>query len=251
MELFGQAIDKLHTMYVAADPSSRIRSPGPQDTPILQGFTRALSAVLTQGATAETRQIAERTASYLADIARMASAAMGPYLTTIDEINSAFGLGQPTAAVPTTTEGILGEWPMLDREAAVHAWQTGLARYDAAPVENRPEMRAAAELMATALATAVRAGGLDQVDVHQAAWNILVACALGNDQSTWDADAERQMRLGLAVVRRLGTQSPQLGGSGSMPVDFFDDTGNRMLMASALSSTPWSFDVEAWFREGG
>ena len=74
-----------------------------------------------------------------------------------------------------------------------------------------------------------------------------MACALGNDESTWDADAERQMRLALAAVRRLGAQSPQLGGSGKVPVDFFDDTGNRMLMASSLSSSPWSFDVESWF----
>ncbi len=193
--------------------------------------------------------IAKRSASYLADIVRGAGAAVGPYLAAIEEINDAFGTrnGGASVVVPTTTEGILAEWPLLEAGASVAGWCDGIARYDAAPLEDRQEMRAAAELMATGLAFAMRSTESSEVSVPQTAWNILVACALGNDESTRDADAERQMRLALVAVRRLGAQSPQLGGSGKMPVDFFDDTGNRMLMASSLSSSPWSFDVESWF----
>jgi hypothetical protein len=45
LELYAQAIDKLHTMCVIAQRGSRLRDPSEADQPILDGFTTALTAV--------------------------------------------------------------------------------------------------------------------------------------------------------------------------------------------------------------
>ena len=43
-QTYAEAIDKIHTMCVVADRSSRVRAPGPDDQPVLDGFSNALSA---------------------------------------------------------------------------------------------------------------------------------------------------------------------------------------------------------------
>ena len=50
-----------------------------------------------------------------------------------------------------TVEQILAEWTPGPPAADLARWREGMARYDAAPVENRAEMRASAELMCAAL----------------------------------------------------------------------------------------------------
>ena len=60
-------------------------------------------------------------------------------------------------------------------------------------------------------------------------------------------EAERHVRLALAAARRGGFQSTELGGKGTL-AKIFDDRGNQMLMASALSREPWSFSLVEWFN---
>src|SRR6202035_4799055 len=60
---------------------------------------------------------------------------------------------RPAQAAPTgpTVTQVLAEWDSGSPAADVARWREGMARYDAAPVENRAEMRASAELMCVAL----------------------------------------------------------------------------------------------------
>lgn len=68
MEGFATAIDKLHTMYMVASPGSRIRSPGPQDQPILDGFVNSVGAGLSMDLPLD-RTLTEKTLNYLGQIA--------------------------------------------------------------------------------------------------------------------------------------------------------------------------------------
>jgi hypothetical protein len=130
-----------------------------------------------------------------------------------------------------------------------------MARYEAAPIENRAEMRVSAELMCAALTHYLRGDGIiagreSGGALVQTIWNVLVASLFGNDQSTWDAAVERHMRLALAAVRRAGLQPQALGGRGTFD-KIFDDRGNQMLMLAALwqlsSPGPKSFTLSDWF----
>jgi len=151
---------------------------------------------------------------------------------------------------------ILAEWDSGSPAADLARWREGMTRYDGAPLENRAEMRASAELMCAALTHYLRgndifagspemAGGLAQTT-----WNVLVASLLGNDQSTWDAQVERHVRLALAAVRHADLQPESLGGRGVLD-KIFDDQGNQMLMQAALwdlsRSGPKSFTLRDWF----
>jgi hypothetical protein len=159
------------------------------------------------------------------------------------------------SAGPTVTE-ILAEWDPGSPAADLARWRVGMTRYDTAPIENRAEMRASAELMCAALThylqgNNVLAGSPDMTgELTQTIWNVLVASLLGNDQTTWDAEVERHMRLALAATRHAGLQPEALGGRGTFD-KIFDDRGNQTLMQAALwdlsRSGPKSFTLRNWF----
>jgi hypothetical protein len=168
---------------------------------------------------------------------------------------------QPSRAAPAGPAGptvvqILAEWNPGPAAADLARWQEGMARYEAAPVENRAEMRASAELMCAALThyllgSNILVGSPDMNgELIQTIWNVLVASLIGNDQTTWDAEVERHVRLALAAARHAGLQPESLGGRGAID-KIFDDQGNRMLMQAALwnlsSSGPKSFTLHDWF----
>jgi hypothetical protein len=132
-----------------------------------------------------------------------------------------------------------------------------MARYEAAPLENRPEMRASAELMCAGLTHYLQGGdfisdgGSNSGALLQTIWNVLVASLQGNDETTWDAEVEQHMRLALAAARKASLQPEALGGRGTFD-QIFDDRGNQMLMMAALwemhISGPKSFSLRDWFE---
>jgi len=87
LETYGEAVDKIHTMCVVAQPGSRIRQPGPQDQVILDGFNSALVTVLASDPeAAAVPSIVERTVAYLRQIAGEAGSESGRYNTAIESI---------------------------------------------------------------------------------------------------------------------------------------------------------------------
>jgi hypothetical protein len=97
----------------------------------------------------------------------------------------------------------------------------------------------------------ILAGSPDMAgELTQTIWNVLVASLIGNDQTTWDAEAERHVRVALAATRHAGLQPESLGGQGTFD-KMFDDRGNQMLMQAALwdlsKSGPKSFTLSDWF----
>lgn len=89
LQSYGEAVDKIHTMCVMAQPGSRIRQPGPQDQLILDGFNSALAAVLASdpGAGGVSSTV-ERTVAYLHEIAGEAGPESGRYYTAIESIRA-------------------------------------------------------------------------------------------------------------------------------------------------------------------
>lgn len=162
----------------------------------------------------------------------------------------------PAARGGPTVAQILSEWTLGSPAEDLARWREGMARYDAAPVENQAEMRASAELMCAALTHYLQGGnilaGSPDIagELTQTIWNVLVASLIGNDQTTWDAEAERHVRLALAATRHAGLQPEALGGQGTFD-KMFDDRGNQMLMQAALwdlsRSGPKPFTLSGWF----
>jgi hypothetical protein len=162
----------------------------------------------------------------------------------------------PAGSVGPTVGRILAEWTIGQPTADMARWREGMARYDAAPLENRPEMRASAELMCAGLTHYLRGddfisdGRGNSGELLQTIWNVLVASLAGNDQTTWDGEVERHMRLALAAARKASLQPEALGGRGTFD-QIFDDRGNQMLMMAALwemhISGPKSFSLHDWF----
>jgi hypothetical protein len=165
---------------------------------------------------------------------------------------------RPAQAGPVgpTVAQVLAEWDSGSPAADLARWREGMARYDAAPVENRAEMRASAELMCAPLTHYLRgndifAGSPDTAGaLAQTIWNVLVASLLGNDQRSWDTQVERHVRLALTAARHAGLQPESLGGRGTLN-RIFEDQGNQMLMQAALwdisRSGPKSFTLRDWF----
>lgn len=67
-ELYSDAVDKLHTMYVMANPPCAVRKPSPSDALITQGIVSAVGAALAVDPTAPVREMAERSIAYLNEI---------------------------------------------------------------------------------------------------------------------------------------------------------------------------------------
>jgi hypothetical protein len=92
LESYGEAVDKIHTMCVVAQPGSRIRQPGPQDQVILDGFNSALTAVVTSAPDAAgVSSTVERTVAYLHQIAGEAGPESSRYHSAINAIQATYG----------------------------------------------------------------------------------------------------------------------------------------------------------------
>lgn len=267
---FQKAVDLLQTHYCNMEMSER--QPGPADEPILRNFIAALSEIRATRPGAPVRASVREVTHRLRTIATACQdherrpglylgvldelAAIAPDIDTdgifwrnptVDEI-----LGRPNAG--PSVEEVLAEWRLDDAEADLARWAEGMARYDAAELDNRPEIQAAAELMCPPLAHYV-AGQMifedtafrdAEVDLRQTMWNVLVASLFGNDASSWGPEVERRVRLALVATRKSGYQANDLGGSGVFS-PLFEETGSRMLMAAALSPNPAAFDLAQWF----
>lgn len=92
LDTYGTAIDKLHTMCVMADRGSRIRTPGPADQPILDGFNNSLGVVLSDAPKENYASLVQRSASYLREIAAEAGGESGRYLEAANAIESTYSV---------------------------------------------------------------------------------------------------------------------------------------------------------------
>lgn len=70
--------------------------------------------------------------------------------------------------------------------------------------------------------------------------------ALGGVASMAAAAMAPTPMLDNAAARRGGFQPTELGGKGTL-AGIFNDRGNQMLMAAALSPERWSFSLAEWF----
>jgi len=94
LELYGEAIDKIHTMCVVAQPSGRIRSLGAQDQPILDGFNNSLGAALAMDSTADVDRIVEQAMNYLREIAAEGGGGDNRYAAAMSNIDISYRLGR-------------------------------------------------------------------------------------------------------------------------------------------------------------
>jgi hypothetical protein len=271
-----KAVDRLHDFYVFEQ--FRNRQPSAADEPIIHALTYSLRALrrndphrdVRDGVKEATHRL--RTIVTAADDAGLDSSLYRQGLQLLAQaapdidVSNVLWHSQhpvepqvtPTRATPElpTAEEILAEWEAGSGAADLARWREGMARYNAAPIENRAEMRASAEMMCAALTHYLRgsnilAGSPDtDGQLPQTIWNVLVASLIGNDQTTWDAEVERHVRLALAATRRAGLQPETLGGRGTL-AKIFDDKGNQMLMVASLwrlsTSGPKSFSLADWF----
>jgi hypothetical protein len=206
-------------------------------------------------------ELAERARAELGELRGRGNATTEPAVPAKDWTSIAYYRPRGTETEHVTPEfpkvdEILAEWEVGSVVTALAKWREGMARYDAAPLENRAEMRASAEMMCAALAHYLRGSNIfagspeTEGELPQTIWNVLVASLLGNDQTTWDAEVERHVRLALAATRQANLQPETLGGRGTL-AKIFDDRGNQMLMVAALwrlsISGPKSFSLADWF----
>jgi hypothetical protein len=156
--------------------------------------------------------------------------------------------GRTPTMSPTDAE-VLAEWAAPEPGRDLVAWHEGLRRFEAGALDDTAEMRETARLMGEGLKHAlIDPGALDGLTdrLVETVANLLTAAIQGNDQTTWGPADERHARLTLAVTRRFGLQSTDLGGDGTLEA-LFVEKGERMLMMAALSPTPWDFNLRSWF----
>lgn len=71
-ELYSEAVDKLHTMYVVGE--CRYRQPSRSDAPITEGLVSAVGAALAMDSNASVRSSAEQSIGYLSQIIELPQA---------------------------------------------------------------------------------------------------------------------------------------------------------------------------------
>lgn len=155
----------------------------------------------------------------------------------------------PRRQMAPTADDIVAEWQPFDPDRDLPAWEEGRRRMELADLDDQVEMRACAALLCQGLKYAMS----DPADVERlgellidTVALVLTAAVRGNDATSWGPEDERHARLALAVSRRFGLQSQDLGGDGTLDA-LFDEKGERMLMMAALSSEPWDFNLREWF----
>jgi hypothetical protein len=87
-ELYSQAVDKLHTMYVVGE--CKYRQPSQSDTSIMEGLVSAVEVALAMDSNAPVRSLAEQSIGYLRQIMDLpqASPAAGLYEFAIRELTA-------------------------------------------------------------------------------------------------------------------------------------------------------------------
>jgi len=71
-ELYSQAVDKLHTMYVVGE--CKYRQPSQSDISIMEGLVSAVEAALARDSNAPVRSLAEQSIGYLRQIVELPQA---------------------------------------------------------------------------------------------------------------------------------------------------------------------------------
>jgi hypothetical protein len=87
-ELYSQAVDKLHTMYVVGE--CKYRQPSQSDTLIMEGLVSAVEAALAMDSNAPVRSLTEQSIGYLRQIIELPQAkpAAGLYEFAIRELTA-------------------------------------------------------------------------------------------------------------------------------------------------------------------
>lgn len=85
-ELYSQAVDKLHTMYVVGE--CKYRQPSQSDAAIMEGLVTAVGAALAMDSNAPVRSMVEQSIGYLRQITELPQArpAAGTYEFAIREL---------------------------------------------------------------------------------------------------------------------------------------------------------------------
>jgi hypothetical protein len=148
-----------------------------------------------------------------------------------------------------TDQDIISEWTLGDPEVALLRWREGCAVFDAAG-EDPKELRASALLMCELLKHCLIGKPIvdDDDAIIDTAGDTLVGALNGASEGDWNDEDQRIVRLALAVARRFGVQSEELGGNGELgPI--FEDIHDRMRMAMSVAPSKWSCDLSTWFAD--
>jgi hypothetical protein len=86
-ELYGKAVDKLHTMYVVGD--CKYRQPSRSDATITEGLVSAVGAALAMDSNAPVRSLIEQAVGYMDEIVRVPQArpVADMYQSSINELS--------------------------------------------------------------------------------------------------------------------------------------------------------------------
>jgi hypothetical protein len=171
-----------------------------------------------------------------------------------DKRDQASGLAGRTNSVPDAPsrfkiETIRAEWPTtdLDENADLDKWREGMELY---AEEDYDSMRRCAELLAPALAHCLYGIGiLRGSDLPETIHRVLFTAIFPPpDGQTFAYTSERAARLALTVMREYSWQPASMGGTGRFDA-FFDDTGNYLLLASAIApeGRPWEGNLRDFF----
>jgi len=135
-------------------------------------------------------------------------------------------------------DNIRAEWPIesLNPSADLQRWQQALVLYER---DDYSTMMQCANLFATALAHSLYGEGILRGDdlpetVHKALY-----CSLcpPPDRQTFADSAQKAARLALTIMRENAWQPPSLGGTMTFFERMIMDTGNYMLLRTAIGPT--------------
>lgn len=164
--------------------------------------------------------------------------------------------GPPPAAAAapavdwSNIESIRGEWPRaaLDPATDLRRYRQALTLYER---DDYASMMQCATLFATALAHSLYGPGILKSDeLPETVYKTLcTALCAPPDGRTFADSAQKAARLAMTVMRENGWQPPSFGGTMTHFERIMMDTGNYMLLGTALAppSKPWAGDLKAFF----
>jgi hypothetical protein len=156
----------------------------------------------------------------------------------------------PSATDWSKIENIRAEWPQssLDRAADLQKYQHALALFER---DDYPAMMQAATLFAAALAHSLYGEGILQGSELPETVHRTLYCSLcaPPDRKTFADTAQKAARLALTIMRENGWQPASMGGLRPVSEPMIMDTGNYMLLGSALAPAgqPQLGDLRAFF----
>ena len=161
----------------------------------------------------------------------------------------------PAQISPSLAE-VAGEWQLDGTGGDLASWRRGMALYESSDFGEHTAMKESAGMMCDGPRHQLHRDDIilvvDPAEAVQllygTLWNVTAAVVHGNVETTWGPEDERRLRLALTLIRKFGVQAQSLGGSGEFAM-LFDEVHEVMVMAMALSRTPWAFDLGAWFRQ--